>query len=97
MYNNTLSWPLLIVYYLLIRIFTGVNYPLIYGFILLLLVLKTPLEKIALTFFILCIVVYVFGANTEANHYLSFVYGFTFLYLLKNLYNILKQRIHKKK
>lgn len=86
-------WPLFIIYYFVIRFFTGVNYGVIYGLIAVLLLFRISFEKIALIFFFLCIVAYIVGREVEANHYLSFVYGFLFLHLLKNLYALFKHRL----
>jgi len=85
-----LSLPLLVGFFLVIRIFTGTNYGIIYGFIAALLLLRISLEEIALTFFFISILTYITGRDVEANHYLSFVYGFLFLALLKYLYGILR-------
>lgn len=82
-------------YYLIIRFFAGETYVAIYALIVMLLLLRYSFEKIALVFFILCIVVYVFGNYTEANHYLSFVYGFLFFSLMKYLYVIIVERFTK--
>lgn len=90
-----LSLPLLIIYFLTVRFFSGGTYAGIYAFIVVLLVLRYSFEKIALTFLVLCIVVYVFGQDTEANHYLSFVYGFLFFSLIKYLYIIILERFKK--
>lgn len=88
-----LSLPSLVLYYLAVVTFTGVSYGLIYAFIAALLLLRYSFVKIALIFFILSFLTFVLGRETEANHYLSFVYGFLFIYLLKNLYLLFKQHL----
>lgn len=94
-HKSFLSWPILIGYYLIIRFFIGETYEEIYVFIAILLLLRYSFEKIALVFFLLCVIVYIFGYYTEANHYLSFVYGFLFFALIKYLYIILRERFKK--
>ena len=90
-----LSLPMLTGYFLLARFAVGVHYGLIYAFIAGLFLLRVSFEKIALIFLSLCIVTYIFGRDTEANHYLSFVFGFLFLTLLKYLYVIVRERFSK--
>jgi len=86
-----LSWPFLVIYYLIFRMFTGLSYGIIYGFILLLLLFRVSFEKLALIFLLMGMVVYLFGRDTEANHYLSFFYGFLFLVMIKHFRQLLKK------
>ena len=92
-HSLALNWPFLIIYYFIVRMLIGVSYVAIYGFIAILLFLRISFERIALIFFLISIIAYISGRDVEANHYLSFVYGFLFLYLLKNLYLLFKHRL----
>lgn len=89
------SPPALVGYYFLIRTFFGLNYLFIYGFIAILVLLRISSEKIAMIFFSLCMVAYIFGKDIEANHYLSFVYAFLFISLIKYLFGIFRDRYLK--
>lgn len=93
--RSILSLSVLVGVYIIVRFFFGVHSPMNYVFVFVLLLLRYSFEKIALAFLLLCVVVYVFGKFTEANHYLSFVYGFMFFSLLKYLFIVLKERFNK--
>ncbi|MFH1827594.1 MAG: hypothetical protein ABH812_04205 [bacterium] len=84
------SWYFLIFYYFLLRAIFGIEYLLIYSFVIFLIAIRLSFEKIALIFFIISLISYIFATVTEANHYMSFVYGFLVLSVLKNLYLVLK-------
>ncbi len=90
-----LRWPFFILYYFIVRQIFGLNYFVIYGFSILLIFLKISFETIALIFFLISLVVYLFGLTTEANHYFSFVYGFIALSILKYFYLLIKERYFK--
>lgn len=94
--KNTEIFPVIffVGVYLLARFIFGVHPWITYGFAFLLLLLRFSFEKIALSFFLICVMFYVFGKYTEANHYLSFVYGFIFLSLLKYIFVVLKERVN---
>ena len=92
-----LSWPAWIVYYLILRSFFGVNNKVIYGLAVVLIVLRISFEEIALTFFVISLIIYLIGTTVEADHYLSFVFGFLFLSLLKYMYFLIKERFSSKK
>lgn len=94
-HTTLLSLPALVGYYLILRIFAGETYVGIYALIVILLLMRYSFEKIALAFFFLCIMAYIFGKYTEANHYLSFVYGFLFFTLIKYACLIFMERFRK--
>lgn len=85
-------WYNFIVFFLALRLVTDYSYGLIYSFIIIMLIIRIQVEKIALTFFSISIIVYIFGMNVEANHYFSFVYGFLVIVLLKNLLAIIRRK-----
>ena len=82
------SWYLLIVYYFILRAIFGIEYFVIYAFATFLVIIRIGFEKIALIFFAISMMAYILATPTEANHYMSFVFGFLLLSLLKNLYFI---------
>lgn len=86
------EWYLFIFYYLVLRFLIDVSYELIYAFILVMLLLKIPFEKIAFNFLVIAVITYLLEANVEANHYLSFVYGFLFLVLIRSLFFLGRDR-----
>lgn len=90
-----LRWPFFILYYFILRQIFGLNYFVIYGFSILLIFLKLSFETIALIFFSISLIVYIFGLTTEANHYFSFVYGFLVLSVFKYFYLLIKERYFK--
>lgn len=75
------QWSILIVGYFLIRMIFGLSYGLIYGYIALLFFLKIKVENMLLLFFSFTLITYVTGQEVEANHYMSFVFGFMVLTL----------------
>ncbi len=75
-------WPVLGIVYLVLRSLLGVSYALIYGFVLVLFLIRVPVEEMLYLFFALVLVFYVFGQHVEANHYMSFVFGFMLLSLI---------------
>lgn len=87
-----LRWPFFVFYYFLLRTVFGLDYIVIYGFALILIFLKISFEYIALVFFLISMIVYLFSFTVEANHYFSFVYGFIALSLLKYFYFMIKER-----
>jgi len=87
-----LNWHFLVGFYLLIRILIGLEYSLILVFVLTLVLLRKNFEESALIFFILSFITYIFNAKTEANHYLSFMYGFLVLSLIKNFYFAVREK-----
>lgn len=93
--NIFLSTPFLIAYYFVARQLFGLDYSVIYGFVIVLLILRLSFELIALLFLIISLIVYVMGGRVEANHYFSFVYGLLFLSFIKHAYNLVKERISK--
>lgn len=90
-------WYMFIPYYFLLRLIFGIEYSVIYFFALAIILLGISFEYGALIFFLISMIVYVFGLVVEANHYMSFVYGFMVLFLLKNFYIIFKERFGQKK
>lgn len=90
--NALLWWPFFILYYLILRIIFGLEYFIIYAFVLALIFLRISFEISALIFFIVSLIVYLFGLTVESNHYMSFVYGFMGLSLIKYVYFIIKER-----
>jgi len=50
-------------------------------------------ERIVLIFFAISMITYVFSTPTEANHYMSFVFGFLVLSLLKHFYFVFKEKL----
>jgi len=92
-YSFWFSWYFLIIYYFLLRAIFGIEYLVIYSFAIFLTAIRLPFEKSALIFFIISLISYIFATATEANHYMSFVYGFLVLSVLKNLYFVLKKSL----
>lgn len=92
--NNALlfSMPFLVSYYIFTRLIFGYEYPIIYGYLIGLLILGIDFAKISLIFFIVSIIFYLIGSGVEANHYFSFVYTFLVLSFLKEIYFIVKER-----
>lgn len=88
-------WPNFIAYYFLLRVIFGLEYSVIYSFTIFMVVIRLSFEKIALIFFSISLIVYLFGFTTEANHYFSFVYGFLVLSLFKYFYFLIKERYFK--
>lgn len=83
------KWYLLICYYMVARIFFGLSYGMIYGFIAILILLRIPLGHIVTIFLCNSIIAYIFGSLVEANQYLSFVWGFMVCIVLKELFIII--------
>ena len=79
-------WSYLIILYLVLRITFGLSYWLIYGFIAFMILIRIKIEVMLMLFFGMTLVAYVLGQETEANHYMSFVYGFMVLMLCIHLY-----------
>ena|SRR3989344_7121293 len=87
------SWYFLILYYFILRAVFGIEYWLIYAFSLFLIILRVEFEKIALIFFAISMIAFVFATPTEANHYMSFVFGFLLLSVLKHFYFVFKENL----
>jgi hypothetical protein len=94
--NFWFSWYFLILYYFILRATFGVGYLVIYFFAIFMIIIHLSFEKIALIFFVVSIVSYIFAASVEANHYMSFVYGFLGLSILKDFYFALRKNKLKK-
>ncbi len=92
-----LTTPFLLIYFLIARKIFGLHSILVIFLILLLLVMRSTVEKIAFTFFFLSVLVYLVGTGVEANYYMSFVYGFICLSVLKYAYIIFVGRLKKDK
>jgi len=84
-----LSWPYLVIYYIVARQLVNSGDGLIAFIILLFLILRMSFIKISLFFFIIGVVAYIFGYLTEADHYMSFVFGFLAASIILELNNIL--------
>ena len=63
----------------------------LYILIVILLCFRTSTEKIALIFFFMVVMLYVIGRDIDANHYMSVVYVFAFLSILKGIYFAIKK------
>ena len=87
------SWYLLIVYYFILRAIFGIEYFVIYAFATFLVIIRIGFEKIALIFFAISMIAFVFATPTEANHYMSFVFGFLLLSVLKHFYFVFKENL----
>lgn len=85
-YARVLTWPVLLAVYALLRFLFGVSYGLIYGFLIVLFMLKVRIEQILLMFFFLSVGLYVFGQDVEANHMMSFVFALIILTLGMHVY-----------
>jgi hypothetical protein len=94
--QNLYRWYMFILYYFLLKFFFGIEYYIIYIFVIALIIFGISFEYGALTFFLISMIVYIFGLPVEANHYMSFVYGFMVLSLFKNFYIIFKERFKQK-
>jgi len=92
--NILLWWPFFILYYLILRVIFGLEYFVIYSFVLTLIFLRISFEISALIFFIIGLIAYLLNLTVEANHYMSFVYGFMGLSLIKYLYIIVSDRLN---
>lgn len=93
--RQLLRWYMFVPYYFLLRFIFGIEYSLIYGFCIILIIFRISFEYIALIFFIIAMIVYVLGSNVEANHYFSFVYGFITLSVLKYFYLLAREILRK--
>lgn len=89
-------WPFLILYYEIVRAALGLSYTMIYGFIAVMFLLRTRIEDMLLVFFGVTIFSYVSGQEVEANHYMSFVFGFMVLLLLKKAHETVYGDINRK-
>jgi|SRR3989344_737674 len=87
------SWYLLILYYFILRAIFGIDYFVIYSFSIFMIILRLEFEKIALIFFTISMMAYIFATPTEANHYMSFVFGFLLLSVLKHFYFVFKENL----
>lgn len=90
--HKFLKWPLFVLYYFILRGIFGLDYLVIYPFAVSLIIFGIPFEISSLIFFLISLITYSFGATVEANHYMSFVYGFLGLSLIKYFYIIIKER-----
>ena len=86
------TWFLLIVYYFMARFILGINYLLIFGFIILLFLLKVSLEKIALIFLSIAVIAYIFSLDVECQQDMSLVYIFIILAVIKYSYLFIRDR-----
>lgn len=91
------QWQYFIVYYLIVRFASNISYNLIYIFIIIMLIVKIPFEKISLIFFVIALIMYILGKDVEANHYFSFIYVFLCLTFIRYLYFTAKERSGKAK
>lgn len=87
------SWYFLILYYFILRAIFGIEYFVIYAFAFFLVIIRIEFEKIALIFFTISMIAFILATPTEANHYMSFVFGFLVLSVLEHLYFALKENI----
>ncbi len=94
--NRFLQWPFFILYYFILRQIFDINYFVIYTFCIILVLLRFSFEICALIFFCISIVSFLLNSPVEANHYMSFVYGFLVLSLAKYFYLLFKDRFYKK-
>lgn len=85
-----LWWPLFIIYFFFLKSALGLSYPLIYVFLFALLLLRISFERIATIFLTLSFITYIVGVNVEAVHYMSFVYIFLVLSIIKHSYQLLR-------
>ncbi|EKD86694.1 MAG: hypothetical protein ACD_37C00188G0002 [uncultured bacterium] len=95
--KSFLRWQYLIVYFLIARLFFGDKYILLYSLFLSILFLRVKFEYGALIYFILAVIFYLQGRLVEANHYMSFMYGFLVFVLLRNIYFLLMKGVSKNK
>ncbi|PIR79701.1 MAG: hypothetical protein COU25_04045 [Candidatus Levybacteria bacterium CG10_big_fil_rev_8_21_14_0_10_35_13] len=91
--NFWFSWYFLILYYFILRAIFGIEYWLIYTFAIFMIIMRLEFERIVLIFFAISMITYVFSTPTEANHYMSFVFGFLVLSLLKHFYFVFKEKL----
>ena len=63
-----------------------------YILVIALLFFKVTTEKITLIFFILAICIYLTGAYLDANHYMSVVYIFIVVSVVKQLYRAVGEK-----
>ena len=77
------NWYLLIIYYLILRQFLGIHELLMYLFTILILVLKRSIMAVVWIFFCISLFSYILHRGTEANHYMSFVFIFLGLEIVK--------------
>lgn len=91
------QWQNFIVYYLVVRFASNISYNLIYIFIIIMLLVRIPFEKISLIFFVIALTMYILGKDVEANHYFSFIYVFLCLTFFRYLYFTVKDRFGRVK
>lgn len=72
--------------YFILRFIVGPNAFFIYILVGILFLFRYSFEKIAFIFLFLSIATYLFGLEVEANRYMSFVYVFFVIAVLKHMY-----------
>lgn len=86
------KWYLLICYYMVARVFFGLSYTMIYGFIAILFFLGISLEQIIMIFLCNSIIAYIFSSLVEANQYLSFVWGFMVCIIFREAFSMIIEK-----
>lgn len=87
-----MTFPFLIIYFFIARQLFGLHFIFVIFLIIMLFLMRYSIEAIAFVFFFLAILVYVIGPDVESNYYMSFVYGFLVLSVLKYAYIIITKR-----
>lgn len=90
-----LTSPFLIIYFFVIRQIFGLHFISVILLIVMLFLARNSIEVIAFIFFFFTILIYIFGSQVESNYYMSFVYGFILLSVLKYACVIFAKRLFK--
>ena len=90
--RKRISLPILVAAYFVLRFTFGLSKNVIYGYILFLLGLGVTVETVSLVFFIIALIVYIFGGWVEANNYFSYIYIGLILVVVKYFYLEIRER-----
>jgi len=90
-----LTFPFLMIYFLAARQLFGLHSIFVILLVIMLFVARYSVEAITFVFFFLAILTYIIGPDVEANYYMSFVYSFLVLSILKYTYVIITEKSFK--
>lgn len=86
------AWSGFIISYIMVREIIGLHALFIYIFLLVLLICRFSFLKISLTFFIITLTTVLQNQLVEANNYMSYVFIFFVLFLVKEYYLLFIKR-----
>ncbi|EKD86696.1 MAG: hypothetical protein ACD_37C00188G0004 [uncultured bacterium] len=96
--GRILSHTVLILLFIILRLIVGPSSLLILTFVIILILFRHSVEKIAAIMMSIGIMIYLLGADAEANRYFSFVYLLIVISLLRYIYkDFLKEKKSDKK